>query len=358
MIARIWRRLRGSRQTPARVAIAVASGLFIGCLPIYGLHFVLCALVCLPLGLDLVLSYLVANISNPFVAPFLVGLEIEIGSLLIAGRHAAFTLPQVKQTGFFGIAREAAVGSVLLGLVLALLGGALAWLIAGRKGVPPSSRSDEDFFLQALQRTLARYHQAPIGDRCQVAGKLHWDPLTSLLSELPRGLGRVLDAGAGRGQFGLFLLELGACEKLLGFDADARKVAVAQEAAGEGAHFEVRDFSDFPATPADTVLFFDVLHYLPVAEQDELLSRVSRSAERILIRELDSGPSIRSRVTRFLESLAKLLGLHRARAGHHYRSAREIISRLGELGFECEVRGASAGTPFGNVLIVALRATG
>src|SRR6187431_3518064 len=98
----IWRRLRGGRQSPARVALAVALGLFIGCLPVYGLHFLLCLLVCLPLGLDLVLAYLVANISNPLIAPFLITLEVEIGSLLSTGHHAAFTLDQAKQNGILG----------------------------------------------------------------------------------------------------------------------------------------------------------------------------------------------------------------------------------------------------------------
>src|ERR1041384_4459312 len=114
-LARIWRRLRGDRQSPARLALAVALGLFIGCLPVYGLHFVLCVLVCLPLGLDLVLAYLVANISNPLLAPFLITLEVEVGSLLISGHHAAFTLQRARQTGILGFVLQAGIGSVVVG---------------------------------------------------------------------------------------------------------------------------------------------------------------------------------------------------------------------------------------------------
>ena len=53
-------------------------GLFIGALPLYGLHFPLCAAVCLPLRLDLVAAYLAAQVSNPFVAPFLVFSTVSV----------------------------------------------------------------------------------------------------------------------------------------------------------------------------------------------------------------------------------------------------------------------------------------
>src|SRR4051812_28798105 len=104
--ARIWRRLRGVHQSPARVALAVGSGLFIGCLPVYGLHFFLCLLWCLPLGLDFVATYLAANVSNPIVAPFLITLEVEVGSLVTTGQHAAFSLARAKQTGILGFALQ------------------------------------------------------------------------------------------------------------------------------------------------------------------------------------------------------------------------------------------------------------
>ena len=358
MIARIWRRLRGTRQTPVRVALAVGLGLFIGCLPLYGLHFVLCLVLCLPLGLDLVLAYLVANISNPLVAPFLVTLEVEIGSLVTTGQHAAFTLARARQTGILGFVWQAGVGSIFVGGALAALGACVAYVVASRRRVPENEADAADDVLEAaLSRTTARYARVSTADRFQVSGKLRWDPLTRMLAALPYELGRVLDAGAGRGQFGLLLLELGRCETLFGFDADQRKVAVARAAGAGSAHFEVRDLLDLPSEPLDTVLLFDVLHYLPLAEQDELLRRASLRIERgrILIRDLDAAPGTRSALTRFAETFARGLGLHRGRAGHHYRPMAEVVARLTDLGFSCEVHGASEGTPFGNVLIVATR---
>jgi 2-polyprenyl-3-methyl-5-hydroxy-6-metoxy-1,4-benzoquinol methylase len=178
-----------------------------------------------------------------------------------------------------------------------------------------------------------------------------------LLASVPGNFGRVLDAGAGRGQFSLFLHELGRASELVGYDTDTRKIALFRVAAGSMAHVEARDLLDLPEGNADTVLLIDVLHYLALSEQDELLRRVAAHVPtgRILIRELDASPRARSWVTRALEWIAKVSGYNRGRAARHYRPASELVRALTQLGFSCEVQGASAGTPFANVLIVAAR---
>ncbi|HEX3854191.1 MAG TPA: DUF2062 domain-containing protein, partial [Polyangiaceae bacterium] len=357
---RIWRRLRGTRQSPSRVALSVAIGLFIGCLPVYGAHFLLCSLICLPFGLDLLLCYLVANISNPLVAPFLITLEVELGSLVTTGKHAAFTLARARQTGFLGFIWQAGVGSVFVGSGLAVLGAAVAYAVASKTEHRASAdsdgeASDEETKLEAATlRTIERYRAAPVGDRMYVAAKLRSDPLTRLLATLPFDLGSVLDAGAGRGQFGLFLVELGRCRELSGFDGDERKVKVAQLAASDSVHFEQRDLLALPEAEVDTVLLIDVLHYLPLLEQDDLLRACARVARaQIVIRELDAVAGARNFVTRAGEWLTKLTGYNRGRAARHYRPASAITEQLERLGFSCNVQSASKGTPFGNVLIVA-----
>src|SRR5882724_8872013 len=214
-LTRIWRRVRGTRQSPARVALAVAIGMFIGCLPVYGLHFLLCSLICLPIGLDLLLCYLVANISNPLLAPFLVTLEVELGSLVTTGRHAAFTLARARQTGVLGFLWQASVGSVFVGSGLAAIGAAIAYAVAsktqhGGLAQADAEASDDAARLEAaMLRTIERYRSAPIADRMYVAAKLRSDPVTRMLAGFVDDFGTVLDVGAGRGQFGLLLLELG-----------------------------------------------------------------------------------------------------------------------------------------------------
>ena len=131
-LRRLWRRLRGGEFSPTRLSLSVAVGLFVGAQPLYGLHLPLCALVCLPLRLDLVAAYLAAQISNPVLAPLLVVLEVNVGSLLLTGQHAPLDLARARETGVSGFAAQAAVGSVIVGALLAAVGAGLAFVVAHR----------------------------------------------------------------------------------------------------------------------------------------------------------------------------------------------------------------------------------
>lgn len=352
----LWRRLRGTPGSPLRAASAVAIGLFIGCQPLYGLHFVLVLAVCLPLKLDSVLSYLAANISNPIVAPFLIFSEVEVGSLLMTGRWVAFDVEQARSTGASGFAQQLLVGSLAVGAALALFGFLVAYLVAARRrqqAPPQSSSLGGEQRERALERTRLRYAQAPRADRYYVAGKLAFDPVFALLAAQPGDFGRVLDVGCGRGQLSAFLLELGRVSDVTGIDSDPRKVEVARRAVPE-AKLLVADAAAFELPVADTVLLVDLLHYLPREEQDALLNagvRALAPGGRLLVRELDQDPSARSWITRLLEWLARKLGVNRGRATH-YRPARELLSLLETAGLACSIHGASEGTPFSNVLIV------
>ena len=137
---RLWRRLRGGEFSPSRLALSVAVGCFIGCQPVYGLHFPLCAAVCLPLKLDLVAAYLAANVSNPLMAPFLVVLEVNVGSYLLTGQLAPFDVARAREAGISGFVAQAVVGSLVVGAALAVGGGLVAYFIARRyrkKDSPP-----------------------------------------------------------------------------------------------------------------------------------------------------------------------------------------------------------------------------
>jgi len=350
----LWQRLRGTPGSRVRAAFAVAVGLFIGCQPLYGLHFVLVLAVCLPLRLDAVLAYFAANISNPLVAPFLIFGEVEAGAYLTTGHFAAFDVAQARATGALGFARQLFIGGIVVGAVLALVGFAAAWLVASRRSRRPNHAPSPDAaFEAAVQRTRARYENVKPAHRYYVAGKLAFDPVFKLLGELS-GLGRVLDLGCGRGQLSLLLLELGRATHVSGLDSDAAKIEVAR-AAGPEANFRVADVARADLPPADTILLIDVLHYLPLAEQDALLLAAARAllpGGRILVRELDGDPSARSSVTRAFEWLGRKVGLNRGRATA-YRPAQAVTQLLEGQGFTCRVQGASERTPFANVLIVA-----
>ena len=83
---RTFRDLRLEGRGASREAAAVGLGVFLGCLPLYGLHLLLCWLLGSLFRLNRLKVYLAANISNPFVAPWLLLVELQTGAWL---RHGA-----------------------------------------------------------------------------------------------------------------------------------------------------------------------------------------------------------------------------------------------------------------------------
>lgn len=134
-----WARLRGGVLTPKRAAASVALGLLIGCIPLFGLHLPLCLALCLPLRLDAPVAYLAANISNPLVAPWLVLLEVQVGAWLLTGHAAPFDIDAAREVGMGGFVSFAALGALVVGVSLAVLGGTVAGLVTSwaRRAFPP-----------------------------------------------------------------------------------------------------------------------------------------------------------------------------------------------------------------------------
>ena len=350
---RVWLLLRGGELSPVRASLSIFVGVFIGCQPLYGLHLLLCVLVCLPFRLDLVLAYVAANISNPVVAPFLIMLELEIGAWLMHGAPMAFDLERARQVGAAGLVKQTALGAQVVGLALGGLG-AIGAYVATRL---LTRHRQQDQSGTALRRTIHRYAKVPLKDRLYVPMKLQMDPLTEQLAELDRPLGRVLDIGCGRGQFSLFLWELGLAESIEGFDFDARKVAVAGLAARGDAVFHIGDALTSALPGMDAVLLFDVLHYLTPEQQRSLLECVAASLApggRLLVRELDKRQGWGSAVGQWFERIATKSGYNRAR-GLSFRPVQELLAQLDGLGFECQVLTQHAPWSSANVLVIATR---
>ena len=328
---RLWRRLRGGRISAGRAAASVALGLFVGSQPLYGLHFFLCLALCILFRLDFVLAYLAANISNPVVAPALLALQLDLGFLLLHGEHFPLEAAAAREAGLWGFAGPLALGAVLVGAGLAVVGGALTWALSGRRTVTV------DPIDAAMRKTTARFSSAPIGDRIYVAIKLRTDSVAYALGELEGDFGRVLDAGCGRGQLALFLQDLGKTREVFGFDWDHRKVDLARHAAGSPDTFVVADLRDPPWRSADTILLVDVLHYLTHTEQLEVVRRAVehlRPGGRLLIREVDSSRRLASKVTRWAERVGRRLGYNRGTERLDFCDLDRVEAELAALGLE------------------------
>ena len=108
-------------EPPARKAASFASGVLIGCLPLYGLHLLLSAMVARLFRLSLVRIYLGAHINNPLSAAALLYVEIGIGGLIL-GKPWPTALPSsLASIHLAALGMALAVGSVAVGLALAAL---------------------------------------------------------------------------------------------------------------------------------------------------------------------------------------------------------------------------------------------
>jgi SAM-dependent methyltransferase/uncharacterized protein (DUF2062 family) len=404
-VRRAWRDLRGAEMSPGRGAAAVAIGLFIGCLPVFGLHMPLVLFICLWFRLDAAICYVAANISNPFFAPALLTAEVQVGGLLRTGELICVDLEAAKpggvgpmasfltcmdleitRLGTWGFVKTFAgdlfLGAPFVGLALAIVGGALTFAGIKLKRVfspgvrRPPYRLPENAppWVKAVERVASRY--APQAEETAtpaqktrfhyVRFKLLGDPIARLIADIEGtgqgALGEVLDIGTGAGQLPLLLLDLGRATRVRGIDWDEAKIEDAKRAAAGGseardAEFERGDARRADLRPADTVMLIDLLHYFRIEEQNDILRRAAaavRPGGRLLVREADTEQGWRSAVTRIEEAIFTTLRFNRGERVK-FRPASEIVGILRELGFSCRVVPAWGKTPFSNVLVVASR---
>lgn len=128
-VRQAWRRLRGGELTPARAAASVAVGIAIGVMPLWGVHWLLVLAVCLPLRLDAGVAYLAANVSLPFIAPFITFAEIAVGARLLEGTWPTMSPEDVKSIDPKTVLGALALGSVIVAAAGAAVGGAAAYAL-------------------------------------------------------------------------------------------------------------------------------------------------------------------------------------------------------------------------------------
>jgi SAM-dependent methyltransferase len=206
-------------------------------------------------------------------------------------------------------------------------------------------------------------------------GKLRHDPVFRAL--LARGLvpdgARLVDLGCGQGVLPAFLAaargRYGSGEwpagwsppprlaSVLGVETRRRAVVAARIAVGDRARFVIGDVRDVPIPGCDVVAILDVLHYLPVPDQDRVLGRCAAAIAPggvLLARVGDADAGLRALVTRVTDQAVSLV-----RGGFprfHVRGLAAWVGAVERAGFGVEAAPMSAGTPFANVLLVARRA--
>lgn len=145
-VRQLWEHLRSEHTEPHRLGAAVALGVYVGVLPIYGLHTPICLALAVLLRLNKVTMVLASNISLPIFAPFLVAGGLWIGEFVRFGAVRPFSLAEARDflsTLAFLTGEvpdrflSCLLGDALLGLPLALLFGGVIYVWARRRQLDP-----------------------------------------------------------------------------------------------------------------------------------------------------------------------------------------------------------------------------
>jgi uncharacterized protein (DUF2062 family) len=368
---RLVRDLRTEASGAGREAMAVGAGVFIGCLPFYGFHLLICLAAGTLLRLNRLKLYVAANVSNPFMAPVLILSELQAGALVRRGELRSLTLDAVKQIDPWNVGADLLLGSVIVGAMLGLVVGSATWLLT-RDG------ADDPFFAGLVRRASDRFVATSIVAWEFARGKLRGDPLyqTVLMrGVLPSGpsAGTLVDVGCGSGLTLALLAEAAACwregewprempappvfDRLVGIELRPRAARLARRALGDAVTIVEADARHSAPARCDVILFFDVLHMMAHADQEQLLGSMAEllaPSGVILVREADAAAGWRFQAVRAGNRL-KALAFGYWRQPFHFRTSAEWSALFERLGFSVARRGTGDGTPFANVLFVLTR---
>ena len=363
---RFRRRFYGLRTEGAgsgREAAAIGMGVFLGCLPFYGFHLLMCWAFGAVFRLNRLKMYLAANISNPFVAPWLIFAELQAGAWLRHGSFQALSPQAIGTAGVGVVGLDLLAGSLVVGSVLAVLAGGATYATLR------ASAGDADF-VELVRRASDRYVGASITAWEFARGKLRVDPLyrATLFGRLLPSGGTLIDVGCGQGLTLALLAEArravdeGAWpssspapprfDRMIGVEIRARVAELARDALKGDAEIVHADARRLPPGQARAVLVFDVLHLMEAAEQDAMLAGLAQTMDGegvILVRDADASAGWRFRTVRIGNRL-KALAVGAWHQPFFFRTRAEWLACFARHGFEAEERSMGEGTPFANVL--------
>ena len=349
---------------PVREAAAIGAGAFIGCTPFYGFHLVICLAAGWMFGLNRLKLYLAANISNPFMAPWLLLGELQAGAWLRRGEWHALNLETARTVDPWMFGGDLLLGSLVIGVVLGSAMGLATWVSTRRTGDP---------LFEVLARHAAdRYVTTSITAWEFARGKLRADPLYRAILRggvLPSG-DTLIEIGCGQGLMLALLVEAAEAYRigewpastppppcfrtLVGVETRPRVASLARRALGEEATILERDARQHAPARCSAVLCLDVLHMMPLEDQERLLARHADALEPggvILVREADASAGWRY-VAVSAGNRLKALIHGNWKQTFHFRTAAEWSVLFERLAFRVARVDTGGGTPFGNVLFV------
>lgn len=300
------RRLLAERLEPHKAAAAVFVGLTVGIVPIYGFQSLTALGLATVLRLNRPLTLGATFVNNPLLQPLLVFGSIQLGHRTLHGNWVGLDRASLVAGGFQAQASAFVVGSLVLAVLLAVPGAALAYGAFGwrarRRGAFESGVTGVRRLASEASKRLA---QAPAGARGFARWKVRLDVIFRTLGELDLGRGPVVDLGCGYGLALLLAALKDPGRPLHGCDLEASRIAAARQAlAGFDARLSVADARAFPIPSAGLILIVDVLQYFDGATQNALLARCAAALQpggRLIFRVPETKPGFRSRLTAWLD---------------------------------------------------------
>jgi len=151
--------------------------------------------------------------------------------------------------------------------------------------------------------------------------------------------GIIIDAGCGYGFMDYMLAYLAPQRKIIGFDYDEEKIEVAENGFDKPVNLRFANASlhEFQATPANCIIFSDVLHYMEEHERIHIFTNFASNilpGGVIIVRDGDNHPGKKHAVTRLTEFLStRVFKFNKREHKLAFFAADELI-KLGEsLGF-------------------------
>lgn len=211
----------------------------------------------------------------------------------------------------------------------------------------------------ACARVATQFRQPWL--RHYVRGKMRSDQIYPAAYELLRSASHpILDVGCGVGLLAFYLRERGCFEPVLGLDIDARKIRWGKKiAAKQYGNIELRFHDIQKAIPvfSGNVALLDVLHYLPPADQEALLSRLTRCVAPggvLIIRDCPSDSRPRFWMTWLAEKFAQTISWN-LKGSLNFPTRSSINDIFSDHEFERQSRPLWGASPFNNHLFVFRR---
>ena len=369
-LQRVIYTLRTEGGTRGQEATAIGLGIAIGFSPFVGFHLGMCIALGWLLGLNRLKLYLAANLVNPLIMPFVLAMEVQVGSWLRRGETYPVSLDAFASLTPWAVGLDLLLGGMVVSIVGGVAAGLLTYALLGRRYRDPGySRLSDAAADRYLGSSMTAWEFA--------RAKLRGDPVyrAVLASGWLPGSGVLVDIGCGPGL--LLALVAQAVEdaraglwppagwpaapkdlRLFGIELRPRAAHIARHAVGDVAEIQTADATQAPLPESiDCVAIFDVLHLVDRAAQAPLVSRLAaamRPGALLLVREADASAGWRFRMVRAGNRVTALLR-GRWRPRFAFRSAAEWQATIAGLGFDVEVAPMGEGTPFANVLLVARR---